>query len=544
MINFSGSLTQLKRSDVELMRRIANNDPLLTQDEIGKWDVLSTHTDPNNVIQTQDYLLASMVNVPSMIDKDDKLPRFLKTISPSIVYQYASDDTINNDGKRKVAKVYMGATFNSFGYHFIEKSNTVTAILEPMIKLFFMNKNELGEFISATQSLEIPQDIGGDVEDDDYVLSYKFNETNDLYIGVGFDTSLLATLTDYQIDAIISSAPSYVTLRNKVNYLPMNGEYHKSGHPLWLEERRTDHVDYAVIYKYNKITQLVPPPSTANTTGGLFTAPLADDVGTGVFDQFASVYGDATPTAHASYFLSKTGSVRTTDFYLTLLNTAQELLVRYKREGTTTQIKYYIKVVNALKVLVEYTKNDMSLSEAWDVFYDMVDIRPSQDPTAYPADGAFPITIDTRADLIFSLTFDNDYDVEEYTDYQIQDNVSDVISYDISRKTPTEVVTDEEALKQSVENIVFTSLNEYFMDDEFGIDFNGIIFELNNIDLSSLGSEIMNQVNRYEGTRLLVTNDMINIDVSPQSPNTLNISVICIIRATAKMFSINQEMSL
>ena len=111
MINFSGSLTQLKRSDVELMRRIANNDPLLTQDEIGKWDVLSTHTDPNNVIQTQDYLLASMVNVPSMIDKDDKLPRFLKTISPSIVYQYASDDTINNDGKRKSRQSLYGGDF-------------------------------------------------------------------------------------------------------------------------------------------------------------------------------------------------------------------------------------------------------------------------------------------------------------------------------------------------------------------------------------------------------------------------------------------------
>ena len=134
--------------------------------------------------------------------------------------------------------------------------------------------------------------------------------------------------------------------------------------------------------------------------------------------------------------------------------------------------------------------------------------------------------------------------LDDFLNYNLNDNNDKVIAYDISRDNPNEILVNEGAIKQSIENIIFIALNEYFMNGDFGISFGKVLFNnIATVDLDGLSSQISQQINRYENNRVLVTPEMITVEQGSDF-NSINIVVIGLVRKTARMFSINQEMSI
>jgi hypothetical protein len=541
MSEFNGSHVQLKRSDIDLIVNIANgNTSLLTTEELNRFYQFS-HS-------SVDYIVIKMEKIPSLMDNDDKLPRFYKRHSPTIPFGYdeTNPSSYNYSGKREISKAYLGHSLESFGFNINQSDNE---LINNALKVFFGDMTITNDVATFSNILPINKaliDGDGNTEGVGDATAYKkFNETEDLYTIIAFDLFWIRDNFDLSdLNSAITSEPFYIVNRNKMQYVGMSGYYHSSGIPLELDQIDNSQT-ITNVHIFKKLSPLI------NVNGddrSLFNVNKDLAITSATSSYRTDTAQDLTPSAYSSFFLSKIGSLKVISYYKSMINTIKTLLVVYKKRGTEANILYLEHCLDALEYQQAWIDDgNVTAQEISDWFNSNVDSTNNNTalhPTDLPIDNCFPSEIYSRADVPFYISFTEDVETDDFLNYNLNDNNDKVIAYDISRDNPNEILVNEGAIKQSIENIIFIALNEYFMNGDFGISFGKVLFNnIATVDLDGLSSQISQQINRYENNRVLVTPEMITVEQGSDF-NSINIVVIGLVRKTARMFSINQEMSI
>jgi len=103
-----------------------------------------------------------------------------------------------------------------------------------------------------------------------------------------------------------------------------------------------------------------------------------------------------------------------------------------------------------------------------------------------------------------------------YSDFR-KDFIPNLISSDVAKKT------DEDAIKESIRNIVMTDIGERLFQPEFGCDIRRLLFEnFTPITKRSIESNIKNAIQQYEPRCLLSS-----VNAQPDSDdNTITVNII------------------
>jgi phage baseplate assembly protein W len=557
MVEFPSSYTRLSRSDVQILKNLANDN--LVSDPKKQFREIQNYTDTTGSLVNEKFILVTMVKVPSLRNPEDKMPRFVKNLKP-FVYHTLNGGSVKNDNLRSVSRCYCVDAMDSFGYHIIDDSSGQKNILTNNTKLFYINTNNATDAIipPIESAREIAYNPSGDALST-YSKSFDYSSTDNLYFAIGFKKSYLASLTEPDIQTLIENAPSYFVLRNQLKLSPILGFSLLDGTPVKLDSVSTQNVTIDGITtstkiwnfkKYQRVESGVNIDDMLSRTGlsGIlgFADNLYNNAGSsiepaypiGILDGFVG----GIISRNADILMGRAGSLRKTNFFSALFQLVGALKQRYlsKADVTTDWSSYFSKLdhkVNYIKQLVESEALTNSIA-----VYNGIKSTTSYETDSTKELTSFPDQLLMRTDLVIGFNVKEDVEMD-FDNWQVPYSDAPRYAIDIDMQDPDGVVYDEDAITESVLNIIMTGLNERMFDKDFGTPIQQLVFEKSTFDIGVLPRIISSAITKYE-PRVICAENMVQVELGAVGTHQLNIRVAFVIKSNAKIALISRTILL
>lgn len=559
MVEFPSAYTRLSRSDILSLKDLAIYGVSSIHDNKKKFRTISGYFDRSDIYIPEEYIVLNMVKVPTLRNVEDKMPRFVKTLRP-FIHHTINGGSIKNDSIRSVGRCYCADSLISYGYHTIDDSTGQKTILSNQMKIMYAYTDSTSDDIipPIKQARELAYDVdGNDLTDNSEVIDY--NNTDNLYFALMIKKSYMQNITESDIQSLIDNAPSYFVVRNELSMSPVKGFSKLDGTPLKLDSVTTQNVTIGGITTSTKVwnfksyervesgVAINDMLSYNGQTGILgFDATNFNNAGTdnepsypiGIVDGFYN----GIVSRNADILMGRAGSTRKTNFFSALYQLVQAMKRKYLGSSVTTTdwAKYFSKLdykVNYLKQLVESEALASSVS-----VYNGIKESTSYETDLTTEMTSFPDLLKIRTDLVIGFNVKEDSDVD-FDNWQLDESSAKRYAVDINITDPDGAVYDDEAISQSVLNIIMTSLNERIFDKDFGTPLSALIFERANADLEALKLFISKKVTQYE-PRVVCAENMIDIRFGGIGSHQLNIRVAFVIKANAKVALISKTIAL
>ena len=143
---------------------------------------------------------------------------------------------------------------------------------------------------------------------------------------------------------------------------------------------------------------------------------------------------------------------------------------------------------------------------------------------------------------ICSTMFNNQIDEENL---HSDDTIQTHFAMDISKENPNNVAFDNSAILNSISNIVFVALGEYFMFTDFGVPLDTMIFKTSkSINFDRMKTYITQQVLKFERHRIVFGVDMLDIKQDVNDTSRITIALKCLIRQNKTPLFLEQTFSI
>ena len=563
MLDLSGSYLKMDKSTLLTLRTFCQNfNPTTTPTNGPVFRVIKQDTSKGI---GRHLVIVKSFALPALQDMHDALPRYTKIIRPKVTTLI--DGVLKTD-QRIVSRAYMATGINIKGYVIVDNNAQVHSFMTNYSNMVVFQENLNLNADSPYDNLSQLQNItdsnsNGSVEDESAQFFLPYNTVNAGYIGLCFSITDMANMSDSLMDVMVANTPTYFAVRQDAVFEPVRGFTKSDGSPLRYTGQTTstmvvDGVSHTITtWDFRSYIQ-------TDSNGKVVDTTIQSDGSDGILNFSSGAYTSDSDTylpnggffngfiggyysENFDLFLRKTAK-RSQSVFQTMLDLVNSIQTRsnastnsFTEYLTNTTLAPNIDYWNKLKAQLVYIRDNIgTVGDAYNQLLPSIVDRTSKDSTGLQTT-SFPDIIRDRVDLVVGLNFTDDSTEVDTQNWFVAPNPN--FAVDLDMDDVTKVKYNEDAIRLSCLNIIFTRNGERFGNQEFGTPILDTLFETRNINVDVLKDMIVQKINLYE-PRVMAVRDLIDIQYAGNGTQQLNISAVFYIKQSAQAFLLNKTILL